>query len=207
MPGRLSTVTRGRFIHGTDKGLKRPTERLLRGFEDAELSALAKLGKTTGTVPDGEEAHADAEFLGDIPPHAFFPPDARIPDSRGKRAILLSAYIQALRVALYANPDDAPAMRRKRAKALPVVSYWIPGVRNYEMYVALSASSKEVHVLILTPDPGKPPKTAAYGWDENMWAIATDARIEELRKLIPVGYQPPAAFAIKGAKCQKLKSY
>jgi hypothetical protein len=42
--------------------------------------------------------------------------------------------------AQHTNPDDEPEKRKQRAKALPVVSYWIPGVPDYEIYVTLSAS-------------------------------------------------------------------
>ena len=207
MPGRLSTVVRGRFSEGTDQGLRSPTEAQLQAFEQTQLADLTALGKQTGTVPPGDENHSDKEFLGDAAPDAFFPPDTAIPKSDEKRAILLSAYIQALRVALYVNPDAPPHQRTRRAKALPIVSYWISGGPHYEMYVALSKSGNEVHVLIMTPTPHHPPPPRPQGRDEDIWAIASDARIQELHQAIPPAYGPRQPFLIKGAQCQKLKSY
>lgn len=51
------------------------------------------------------------------------------------------------------------------------------------------------------------PAPPAPGWDENIWAIASEARIAELQSLIPKAYLPADALAIKGVQCQKLKSY
>src|SRR5881397_850400 len=114
MAGRLSTVTRGRFIEGIDRVLQKPTEELLHRHEATPTSDISTLGTEIEVASAEYYDHSEHEFFGDEIPRAAFPPEGRIPDSAGKKAILLSASIQAQRVALYDNPDAPPHLRKKR---------------------------------------------------------------------------------------------
>jgi hypothetical protein len=207
MPGRLSTLTRGRFIEGIDRVLQKPNEELLRRHESISASDISALGTGIGVAPPEAEGHSENSFFGDDLPKAFFPPGGRIPDSAAKKAIVLSASIQAQRVALYENPDAAPSLRKKRKQPLPVVSYWINGVPDFEVYVTLSSTAAEVHMLILTPFPSEDPKPPSYGRAENIWVIASDDRIKLLHDAMPASFKASAPFDIKGAQCQKLIDY
>lgn len=207
MPGRLSTLTRGRFLEATDRVLQKPTEEMLRKHETTPASDASALSEAIQVAPTTDYEHSEFDFFGDALPRAFFPPGGRIPDSAGKKAIMLSASIQAQRVALYENPDAAPHLRKKRKHPLPVVSYWINGVPDFEIYVTLSSTNAEVHMLIMTPFPHYDPKPPALGRAENIWVIASDDRIKELHDAMPATFKPSAPFDIKNAQCQKLMDY
>jgi hypothetical protein len=207
MTGRLSMVSRGKFIDHVDNALSNPDEALLRAHEGVTLDQLVELGEKIRTIPNDQHVHTNIQFLGDDPTQGFFPPSKLIPDFAGKSAILTSAYIQALRVALYSNPDAAPDLRVPRKVALPIKTYWITGVDYFEIYVSLSNSDSEVHVLLMTPDPENVPKKPSIGTPENMWAIATDDRIKHLYEEIPKEYGAAPPFSIKQAQCLKLWGY
>jgi hypothetical protein len=153
--------------------------------------------------------HAEDEFLGDEDANGYFPQGGLIPDALGKRAILHSGCIQALRVALFKNPDEQDKSRRqRRPTALPIVSYWIAGGPRFEVYVALSNTGNEVHMLIMTPDPRKHRDIPPIGHPENVWAIGTEELILELhRRLETANWEVSDAFALKGAWCQQTYSY
>lgn len=207
MPVASSLVTKGKFLEYVDSRLKNPTEEMLAQYE-AATRPLARWAIAFDKIPAGQTSidHTELEFLGDDPDKAFFPPGWAIPDSAGKSGILISAYTQALRVALYENPDAAPKDRVKRPRALPIESYWVRGVRYFEFYVSLSSAGNAVHVLILTPDPQNLPDALPRGREENLWAIGTDDRIKLLHDEMRSS-EPPAPFTIKDAMCQKLVGY
>jgi len=210
MSGRLSTVVRGRFIEATDQALRNPSEALLRKVEALAAKDIAKFSRENLGHPADEKAvhHAEKEFFGDDPDKASFRGDG-IPDGEGKRAIHHASLVQALRVALYKDPD-AEKPHQKREKPLPIVTYWISGGQKYEIYVALSSTDQEVHVLIVTPPPGTEAKPPPTGRLENIWVVASDERIEELRKKVPDTYRLPPSFQIPGATgahLQKVMSY
>jgi hypothetical protein len=208
MTGRLSTVERGRHIDTTDLALRNPSERLLRSLETIPLGDFTDFGrKELGLSKDPRDIHhVEEEFLGDATPSASFPPNSKIPGTAQKQAILHSAYIQALRVALYKDPDAKRPTPRK--PALPIVSYWISGVPHYEVYVTLSSTDQEVHVMIMTPTSKTPVKPNNLGGrHENIWALGTDDRIDELRNQFPDGWSKYDVIDIKGTRCQKLMSY
>ncbi len=207
MPGRLSTLTRGRFIEGIDRVLQKPTEELLRRHETTPTSSISALSSEIEVASADSYGHSEYSFFGDELPKAFFPPGGRIPDSAAKKAIVLSASIQAQRVALYDNPDAAPHLRKKRKQPLPVVSYWINGVPDFEVYVALSSTNAEVHMLIMTPFPHEDPKPPPRGRAENIWVIASDDRIKTLHDAMPATFKASEPFDIQGAQCQKLTDY
>jgi hypothetical protein len=194
-------------VIANDKGFAAPTEALLQQYEAASAANLYALATDTGTIPPDGKDHVDNEFFADDGNKAFFPPGGLIPKSLEKREIVLAAYIQALRLAIYQNPDAAPSARVNRPAAVPVVTYWIAGLPNFETYVALSSTGKEVHLFLVTPDPKYMP-SAAYidPIEENLWAIATNKRIGDLQALAgPGNLKPPTTIANR--KCQKLVSY
>lgn len=208
MTGRLSTVERGRHIDTTDQALRDPKEDLLRRLEAISPDEFTEFGRENLNLSSDERdvRHIEKEFLGDAGPQASFPAKGKIPASAKKQAILHAAYIQALRVALYKDPNAKRPTRRKTA--LPIVSYWISGVPHYEVYVSLSSTDREVHVMIFTPTSQTSVKAAALGGRrENMWAIATNERIAELRKQLPDSWATDDIIDIHGTQCQKLMSY
>ena len=210
--GKLSTVVRGRFIDTVDRVLKSPTEDLLEKHLAMSLEKYLEFGKQYGFIHAGTEYHADQEFFGDASPAAYFPPkQGSTPDSAGKVGVLVSGYIEALRIAVYKDPhpqdgsDPVP-----RDETLPIVSYWITEQPRFEVYASLSSTDREVHLFILTPEPShhlSEEDAPEQGIDENMWAIADRVRIDELHARIPDKYQPAEPFEVLGAFAQKLKSY
>lgn len=209
MTGRLSTVERGKHLDTTDEALSKPSVELLLKLEKTPPGKFTAFGRQFLKLSSDPKDvhHIEKEFLGDDPSKASFPPKGAIPRSDTKLAILHAAYIQALRVALYNRPDANPPTH-ERSEPLPIVTYWIAGVPQFEVYVSLSSTDREVHVLILTPTPHREIKPPPYGGrPENIWAIATNARIEELRNKIPETYGRPNVTEINGTRCQKLMSY
>jgi hypothetical protein len=209
MGGRLTTVTRGMFIRKTDQTFANPDPVLLEKLEKLHGDQFTTVGRDNKWMPDAPQdtRHADVEFLGDGK-NAYFPPTRTIPAAKTKRAILLSGCIQALRVALFKNPDEQDLKKReRRAKALPVVSYWIAGGRRFEIYVALSSTKQEVHMLIMTPDPKKPAAPPGAAKLENVWAIGAEGPITAMHNRFPKSWGVPEAFEINGAWCQQTFSY
>jgi len=209
MGGRLTTVTRGMFIIQTDNAFERPTRELLEMFQKIPVEQLTTFGRNDLGLPASEEEkfHAEEEFLGDADPGSYFPPSAVIPNSVGKREILHSGCIQALRVALFKNPDAPEDERVERDIPLPIVSYWIAGGPRFEVYVALSYTENEVHMLIMTPDPKKHREIPRVGRRENIWAIGTKPLIDDLHGRFPEDYDVPEPFELIGAWCQQVSSY
>jgi hypothetical protein len=209
--GKLSTVVRGKFIQTVDDVFADLTQTatLLDEHEKMTIADYLAFGKKWGFIRTGTEDHADKEFFGDSLPYAYFPPGGGVPDALGKIGVLVSGYIQALRLAVYKNPYPKNGDPRiPRNPTLPIVSYWITEQKHFEVYASLSSTELEVHLHILTPEPShhvqNPP---AQGEDENMWAIAAEDRIKQLHDAIPLSYGAEAYFEIKGAYAQKLKSY
>ena len=204
MGGRLTTVTRGMFIIQTDSAFETPNLELLETFEE-KLTAdrLTTFGREKLDLPSDEAMvqHAEDEFLGDGDADGYFPKGGPIPDAMEKRAILHSGCIQALRVALFKNPDGPDkAKRQRRPSALPIVSYWIAGGPRFEVYVSLSSTGNEVHMLILTPDPKKHRDVPPIGYPENVWAIGKEDLILELHnRLTAARWEISEAFELKGA--------
>jgi hypothetical protein len=211
MGGRLTTVTRGMFIIQTDSAFKNPNLELLEMFED-KLTAgeLTTFGRQKLALPSDEAMvhHAEDEFLGDAE-DGYFPKDGGNPDAIGKRAILHSGCIQALRVALFKNPDELnKSKRQRRPTALPIVSYWIAGGPRFEVYVSLSSTGNEVHMLMMTPDPKKHRQVPEIGHPENVWAIGKRELIDELHdRLRAAKWEVSDAFELKDAWCQQTYSY
>jgi hypothetical protein len=188
--GALTPVSKGRLIQAIDARLKSPRREYLDELEKGSAE-LVEIGLDTRIVntPKVEE-HVRTEIFGSWWPDVALKPE-----------IIRSAYIQAMRVAL------APLDRRPPDPPKPIVTYWVKGMKNFELMVA--ESEQQVTVFLLTPDhPAHLPPPAPADVQENLWVIAPDARIAELRATFPKDYnlEPPETLG-RGVQAQRVRGY
>ena len=206
MPGRLTTVVKGSFCSSTDSQLRKwvssndipKLKAWLADFENLGKS-LEEIGVQWDVIGAAQLPHC-AEFFGNEA-GCFFPNL----DEALKRDVVRGAFIQALRASVYRSYESKDD-NEEREEAKPIVLYWIAGGPAFEAYV--SDSEKEVHVLLLTPDPVPALYPPASSRDEPIWVIAGPAYAEAIRARAKYAYEPiepmPAGLAIE---CQKIKSY
>jgi len=181
-------------MRAIDQRLRDPKPEYLEELEEGQ--SLFGIGLDSGIVTDEQEAHVLGEvFGGSDSPRAFWP------KLELKQEIVRAGYIQALRIAL------APLRRTPPDRSKPIVSYWVVGPEDFEIMVAESA--QEVTVFLLTPRfaPPAPPRPPG-DIQEDLWVIAPEARIAEIRARFPPAYnlEDPKKLGA-GVQSQRVKGY
>jgi hypothetical protein len=189
MPGAPTVVSKGRLIQAIDARLSSPRREYLEELEKG--LPLLDIGTGAGIVNTPQlEQHVKAEAFGSW--WQAFPLRAEI---------VRCGYIHALRVAL------APTKRQPPDPPKPIVTYWVTGLKEFELMVA--ESKQQVTVFWLTPDP--PPRPLPPPPDdvlEDLWVIAPEPRISEIRSYFPENYHIGDAQSLLGEiKAQRVKGY
>jgi hypothetical protein len=156
-----SNIGKGHLLAATDALLANTSQyaqRLsdLQSGTPAGLVALAQAQNVVATPADKD--HADNEWLANGGAKAWWP---NVPQ---KEEILRQGFIKAYQVALAANPVK------------PIKTFWLHGYTDFEVGVA--ESDAEVNLFILTPAP--PANTVHGAFNENIWIVARDSRIDEI---------------------------
>ncbi|HZR83416.1 MAG TPA: hypothetical protein VFD92_20140 [Candidatus Binatia bacterium] len=166
MPESLFLITKGRIITNADLNLRHPTHALYEGLRAIpRMSDRAALPEF-GVLRESDKPHVDDEFFG----------KKWWPEIQHKEDIVREGYLKAMKLSL------AHAIQK------PIVSYWITGLPKFEVMVA--ESDHQITVFLLTPlppEPQLPPAEKTY--DENLWLIAAEERIAELRDAHPAAYE------------------
>ena len=210
MPGGFTDVSKGIMMARSDERLsqqpnestndyRKRLEVILRWFKEGvefenepakpksrsltdHSKTLIKIGKDQICSSTPElESHVRNEFFGGDPNKDFFP---NVP-AHSAEEIVRGGYIRALELALALGPPAPPK---------PIVGYWIIANHKdaegdvFEVFVA--ETTREVHVLMLTPKPSadfKPPG-ANHARTEKMWVVSTEKRIKSIEETYPSGY-------------------
>jgi hypothetical protein len=185
----VATIVKARLIRLIDIRLKSPTEALKQ--ELFQVPSFSELADAAGLLEVTTAHHIDVEALGDDQRDAWWG------DQAHKDGIIRAGYRKAFQLALESQPPK------------PIVTYWIREVPRFEVVVA--ETPLEVHVFWLTPKAPPPtPPPAGREFNENMWLVATDQRITDVKALLPTGYQvdPVEDFAdINGVQILRLVGY
>jgi hypothetical protein len=207
MPGRLTTLVKGTFCGKTDTELRRwvndipKLKEWLTNLKDLTMT-LEDIGIKWEILDDtnqGQLAHC-AEFWGNGQ-GCFFPDLAE----SLKRGVVRGAFIQGLHASIYKK--DANGNDVQRSEALPVVVYWIAGGPAFEAYV--SETLREIHVMLLTPDPTPELKVPSSGQQEPIWLVASPEYVRAIKARAPnYPYEPAETLPNGiGVECQQIMSY
>lgn len=185
----VATIVKAKLIRLIDARLQKPTEELQR--ELFEIPALSDVARQAGLLSVTTEHHINIEALGPEREGAWWGEQSH------KDGIVRAGYRKAFALALQSCPPK------------PIVTYWIREVPRFEVVVA--ETPREVHVFWLTPE-APPPTPPPHGseFNEDMWLVATDQRIDEVKSLLPADYyvDPLEEFKdIDGVQIMRLVGY
>jgi hypothetical protein len=189
----VSSLVRGEMLSRIDKSLANPTQAQLDYLKKTPLGDVAKngyQGQGGFMKNQAERDHVDNDGLG----KAWWPQDE-------KEAILRSAYIKAVEIALNAGV-------RK-----PILTLWVRGMTRFEASVV--ETDTEILVVWLTPDPPPeapvpPADTVKPKLDEGVFAIASPERIQKYVAMLDTkGYDTKNRVEefVPGAKVFNVISY
>jgi len=177
MPGLVSSVGKGNNFAELDRWLQEPTQDKLDLLRGGDLHSVASQGGLLGD--EAGRHHVEDEALGDSADRGSWWPD--VPH---KAAILRSALIRALEIAL------AGKVRKS------VRTYWVRGM-NGRMEAYILEHDHDIVVLWMTPDVPEglervPPAGDNQERTEDITAIAENERIRGyVRQFDGLGYQVP----------------
>ena len=185
MPESMFLITKGRILTNADKNLRHPTHGLYEGLRSA--LKMSDNAKVTDVIVESDRSHVEDEFFG----KKWWP---EIPH---KEDIVREGYLKAMKLSLAHVTQKS------------VVTYWIAGVPKFEVMVA--ESDHQITLFLLTPKPPEGQLPAAeHSYPENLWVVATEDRIAEIRDSYPAEYGMGAleeSTTTRGIKCLQAKGY
>lgn len=183
IPGPLS---KGNIFRRIDKYMSNPRQHFIDDLKNA--SEIASLGESRGILEGADQmAHASREALGDEgDPVAWFPKEPH------KTEIIIQGYVKATELALQSDP------------AKPVVTYWVNGLRHFEIMVA--ESEKQVTVFLLTPEPPPAKLNTRPHVDDDLWLISSDERLAAIQEDYIPEERPKAEPVADGVSCMRIRS-
>lgn len=156
-----SNIGKGHLLAATDTLLADTSQyaQRLSDLQSGAASALVALAQAQNIVKTpADKDHAENEWLANGGAKAWWPNVAN------KDEILRQGFIKAYQVALAASPVK------------PIKTFWLHGYTDFEVGVA--ETDAEINLFILTPPP--PASTVNGTFNENIWIVARDNRIEEI---------------------------
>jgi hypothetical protein len=156
-----SNIGKGHLLAATDAVLANTSQyaQRLSDLQSGAASGLVALAQAQNVVATpADKDHAEKEWLANSGPKAWWPTVAQ------KDEILRQGFIRAYQVALAADPVKS------------IKTFWLHGYTDFE--VGIAESETQVNLFILTPAP--PANTVNGAFNENIWIVARDSRIEEI---------------------------
>jgi len=189
MAGARTAIAKGRIFQLVDSRLNSLKEEYLTQLEKGV--PLTDIGTSSGIVySDSVAQHVKQDVFG-----------AWWPNVPLKEELIRSAYMHAMRIAL------APLKHQPPDPPKPIVTYWVVGLKDFELMVA--ESEKQVTVFLITPKhPEVPLPPPPADVTENLWLVAPAARVEEVKALFPQEWKLEAPQdLVTGVRALRLKGY
>lgn len=183
IPGPLS---KGNIFRKIDKYMSNPQQHFISDLTGT--NKLDELGESRGILEGKDQlAHTSRELLGNEgDPVAWFP------DAPHKTEIIQQGYVKAMQLAL---AHEQPK---------PVVTYWVNGLKNFEVMVG--ESDAQVTVFLLTPEPPPAKLNTRPHVDDDLWLISDDKRLAAIQEEYIPEERPKAETVAEGVSCMRIRS-